>query len=50
MRFFADSLMVFGNTDGIAERFGARHCDFDFVQIVPLGLFKLECKQIVEFV
>jgi hypothetical protein len=49
MRFFADPLMVFGNTDGIAERFGARHCDFDFVQIVALSLLKLECEQIVDF-
>jgi hypothetical protein len=49
MRFFADSLMVFGNADCIAERFGARHCDFDFVQIVTLSLLDLECEQVVDF-
>jgi hypothetical protein len=50
MRFFADTLMVLGNSDGIAERFCARHCDSDFVEIMPLRLFKLECEQIVDFV
>jgi hypothetical protein len=50
MRFFTDSLMVLGNSDGIAERFGARHCNADFVKIVPLGLLELECEQIVDFV
>jgi hypothetical protein len=50
MRFFADSLMVLGNSDCIAERFGARHCDSDFVKIVPLGLLELECEQVVDFV
>jgi hypothetical protein len=49
MRFFADSLMVLGNSDCIAKRFGARHCDSDFVKIIPLCLFKLECEQIVDF-
>jgi hypothetical protein len=41
--------MVLGNADGITERFGARHCDSDFVKIMPLRLFKLECEQIVDF-
>jgi hypothetical protein len=50
MRFFADSLMVLGYSDGIAERFGARHCDADFVEIMLLCLFKLECEQVVDFV
>jgi hypothetical protein len=50
MRFFTNSLMVLGNTDCITERFGARHCDSDFVKIVPLGLLELECEQVVDFV
>jgi hypothetical protein len=50
MRFFADSLMVLGNSDGIAKRFSARHCDSDFVEIMALSLFELECEQIVDFV
>ena len=49
MRFLADTLMVFGNTNGIAEQFGARHCDFDFVQIVTLSLLDLEREQVVDF-
>ena len=49
MRFLADPLMVLCNTDGIAEQFGARHCDFDFVQIVTLSLLELECEQVVDF-
>jgi hypothetical protein len=49
MRFFADTLMVLCYSDCITERFGARHCDSDFVEIMPLRLFKLECEQIVDF-
>jgi hypothetical protein len=42
--------MVLGNSDCITERFGARHCDADFVEIMPLRLFELEFEQVVDFV